>query len=87
VYVKTKGPKREPEEYIETIEPKIESEIVPSCPTSPTTQTPPQDMQTYLKSLKRDRLSTSAVTLEMVIALPEMRRGLEEAVWGNCGRV
>jgi hypothetical protein len=80
VYVKTTGPKREPEEYIETIEPKIEPEIVPSCPASPTTQTPPQDMQTYLKSLERNRLSTSAVTMEMVLALPETHRGLEEAV-------
>jgi hypothetical protein len=72
--------KKEPEEYIETIEPKIEPKIVPSCPAPPTTQTPPLDMQAYLESLERNRLSNSSVTMEMVLALPETRRGLEEAV-------
>ena len=40
-------------------------------------------MQTYLKSLERDRLSTSAVTMELVIALPETRRALEQEVAGG----
>ena len=31
----TTGPKKEPEEYIEAIEPKVEPKIVPSCPAPP----------------------------------------------------
>ena len=79
----TTGPKKEPEEYIKAIEPKVEPKIVPSCPAPPTTQTPPLDIQGYLETLEWNRLSNSSVTMEMVLALPETRRGLEEEVAGG----
>jgi hypothetical protein len=79
----TTGPKKEPEEYIEVIEPKAEPKIVPSCPAPSTTQTPPLDIQAYLETLEWNRLSNSSVTMEMVLALPQTRRGLEEAVAGG----
>ena len=73
----------EQQEYIETEEPKREPEVAPTYPASPTTQTPPQDLQAYLMSLERDRLSTSNTTMGLVIALPETRRALEQAVAGG----
>jgi hypothetical protein len=69
----------EQQEHIEPEEPKREPEDTPTYPASPTTQAPSQSLQTYLMSLERD-ISTSNTTKRLVIALPETRRALEQAV-------
>jgi hypothetical protein len=84
---KTTGPKEEPEEYIEVAEPKAETKMVTSCPAPPTIPTPPLDTQGYLESLEWNRISKTPVTMEILLAFPQTRRGLEEAVAGGSSAV
>jgi len=79
----TTGPKKEPEEYIEVAEPKAETKMVTSCPAPPTTPTPLLDTQGYLETLEWNRISKTPVTMEILLAFPQTRGGLEEAVAGG----
>ena len=80
ICAKTTGPKEEPEEYIEVAEPKAETKVITSCPVPPTTSTPPLNAESFLKCLEWNRMSKTAVSMEVLWNFPQTRRGMEDAM-------